>query len=60
MTALEQMTEDELLDRAHVALQRVMELPPGSALRAIQDAVYSTYAGELRRRALAFLAGMTS
>jgi hypothetical protein len=55
-TALDQMTEDELLERANKALVRAALLPRGSLGRAVQWGVYDTYAGELRRRALRFLA----
>jgi L-ribulose-5-phosphate 3-epimerase UlaE len=51
------MTEDELLARARAAMTRAAALPPRSALRAIQWAVYDTYAGELGRRAVRLIAG---
>lgn len=54
-TSLEQMTEDELVERAQKAFLRATLLPRGSLGRAVQWGVYDTYADELRRRALQFL-----
>jgi hypothetical protein len=55
-TEPEQMTEDELLERARKALVRAAQLPRGSLERSVQWGVYDTYADELRRRAVRFLA----
>jgi hypothetical protein len=55
-TALDQLTEDELLERARKALLRIVVLPPGSLAHFVQWGVYDTYAGELRRRTARFLA----
>ena len=52
----EQMTEGELLAAARRAMLRAAALPPGSLERSVQWAVYDTYAGELRRRAIAVVA----
>jgi hypothetical protein len=59
-TALKQMTEDELLERARKALLRAVQLPRGSLERSVQWGVYDMYADELRRRAVRFLARKNS
>jgi hypothetical protein len=59
-TELEQMTEDELLERARKALLRAALLPRGSLEHSVQWGVYDTYADGLRRRAVRFLAGKSS
>jgi hypothetical protein len=51
---LGRMSEDELLRRGHQAMARAARLPVGSLGRAVQWAVYETYAGELERRAIAY------
>ena len=48
---LEQMTEDELLERARKAMLRAAALPPGSLGRSVQWAVFDAAMGELRGRA---------
>jgi hypothetical protein len=53
-TPPDQMTEDELLERARKAAARAVTLPPGSLGRAIQWAADDNYAAELGRRAVAF------
>lgn len=53
------MTEDELLRRAHRAMDRAVSAPEGSTGRAIQWAAYDTVMGELDRRALALAAAAT-
>jgi hypothetical protein len=59
-TPVEQMTEDELLERARVALSKVVTLPRGSLPRSVQWGVYDTYASELRRRFLLLRVGEAS
>ena len=54
-TALNQMTEDELLERALKAMGRAVQLPEGSLARSVQWGVYDTYSDELRRRVMRFL-----
>lgn len=57
-TPVDQMTEDELLARARKAMLRAAALPVGSLGRSVQWAVYDTYEGELRRRALSLAASI--
>ena len=54
----EQMTKRELLDRARRAMLRASALPVGSLERSVQWAVCDTYAGELRRRAIAVVSAI--
>ena len=50
--AHEELNEWELLGRAAAALRKVEAAPVGSAVRAIQWAVYDQYKAELDQRAL--------
>jgi hypothetical protein len=53
---LELMTEDDLLDWAQKAMGRAVAQPRGSIGWIVQWAAYDTYAGELGRRAVRFVA----
>jgi hypothetical protein len=55
----EQMTEDELLDRARTAMLKAAGLPPGSLGRSIQWTVHDTAMAELRRRALRIITAIS-
>ena len=54
----ELMSEDELLRRAHRAMARAARLPVGSLGRAVQWAVFESYAGELERWAIRFVVSL--
>ena len=53
---LDRLTEDELLARAQAAMDRAVAAGRGTLGWAVQWAVYDTYAGELERRAIGFMA----
>jgi hypothetical protein len=53
---LDRLTEDELVSRAQAAMDRAVAAGRGTLGWAVQWAVYDTYASELERRAISFVA----